>query len=69
MPTESLVLGGDLGGTSTRILVAGTDGREFGRGTAGAGNPISHPAGSAEALGDALRAALTGVDPRRVKGP
>jgi N-acetylglucosamine kinase-like BadF-type ATPase len=67
MPTESLVLGGDLGGTSTRILVIGTDGRECGRGTAGAGNPISHPAGAAEALGDALRAALTGVDPGRVK--
>jgi glucosamine kinase len=67
MATESLVLGGDLGGTSTRILVAGTDGRECGRGSAGAGNPISHPAGAAEALADALRAALTGVDPVRVK--
>jgi glucosamine kinase len=67
MPTRSLVLGGDLGGTSTRILVAGTDGRERGRGTAGAGNPISHPAGAAEAFGDALRAALAGVDPGRVQ--
>ena len=67
MVTESLVLGGDLGGTSTRILVAGTDGRECGRGTAGAGNPVSNPAGAAEALGDALRMALTGVDPGRVK--
>jgi glucosamine kinase len=67
MPTESLVLGGDLGGTSTRILVVGTDGRKCGRGTAGAGNPVSHPAGAAEALGDALRAALTGVDPGRVR--
>jgi glucosamine kinase len=66
MPTDSLVLGGDLGGTSTRILVVGTDGRECGRGTAGAGNPVSHPAGAAEALGDALRAALVGVDPGRV---
>jgi glucosamine kinase len=67
MPTRSLVLGGDLGGTSTRILVAGTDGRERGRGAAGAGNPISHPAGAAEAFGDALRAALAGVDPGRVR--
>jgi glucosamine kinase len=50
MPTESLVLGGDLGGTSTRILVVGTDGRDRGRSTAAAaGNPISHPAGAAEA--------------------
>jgi glucosamine kinase len=67
MPSESLVLGGDLGGTSTRILVAGSDGRACGRGTAGAGNPFSHPAGAADALGDALRAALTGVDPARVR--
>jgi glucosamine kinase len=67
MLTQSLVLGGDLGGTSTRILVAGTDGRECGRGTAGAGNPISHPAGAAAALGDALRTALAGVDPGRVR--
>jgi glucosamine kinase len=67
MPTQSLVLGGDLGGTSTRILVVGTDGRECGRGTAGAGNPISHPAGAAAALGDALGTALAGVDPGRVR--
>ena len=67
MPTDSLVLGGDLGGTSTRILLVRADGRACGRGTAGAGNPISHPAGAAEALGRALRAALTGVDPARVK--
>jgi len=65
--TESLVLGGDLGGTSTRILVVGTDGREHGRSTAGGGNPISHPAGAAAALGDALRTALAGVDPGRVR--
>jgi N-acetylglucosamine kinase-like BadF-type ATPase len=67
MATESLVLGGDLGGTSTRILVAGTDGRVCGRGAAGAGNPVSSPAGAAAALGDALRAALAGVDPVRVR--
>ena len=67
MLTESLVLGGDLGGTSTRILVARTDGGACGRGTAGAGNPISHPAGAEKALGDALRAALSGVDPGRVR--
>jgi len=67
MRTESLALGGDLGGTSTRILVVGTDGREHGRSTAGGGNPISHPAGAAAALGDALRRALAGVDPGRVR--
>ena len=66
MGTESLVLGGDLGGTSTRILVVGTDGRVHGRSTTGGGNPISHPAGAAAALAGALRAALAGIDPRRV---
>jgi glucosamine kinase len=67
MRTESLVIGGDLGGTSTRILVVGTDGRECGRSVTGGGNPISHPAGAAAALAGALRAALAGVDPGRVK--
>jgi glucosamine kinase len=67
MRTESLVLGGDLGGTSTRILVVETDGREHGRGTAGGGNPISHPTGAAAALGEALGTALAGVDPGRVR--
>ena len=66
MRTESLVLGGDLGGTSTRILVVGTDARERGRGAAAAGNPVSHPDGAAAALGEALGAALAGVDPARV---
>jgi glucosamine kinase len=67
MRTESLVLGGDLGGTSTRVLVVGTDGRVRGRGTAAAGNPVSHPDGAAAAFGDALRAALAGIDPVRVE--
>jgi glucosamine kinase len=67
MRMESLVLGGDLGGTSTRILVVGTDGRERGRSTAAAGNPVSHPDGAAAAFGDALRAALAEVDPDRVE--
>jgi len=67
MRTETLALGGDLGGTSTRVLVVGTDGREHGRSTAGGGNPISHPAGAAAALGEALRTALAGVDPGRVR--
>jgi hypothetical protein len=61
MGTESLVIGGDLGGTSTRIVVVGTDGRECGRSVAGGGNPISHPAGAAAALAGALGAALAGV--------
>jgi glucosamine kinase len=64
---ESLVLGGDLGGTSTRILVVGTDGREHGLSTGDGGNPISRPGGAAAALGDALRRALAGVDPGQVQ--
>jgi glucosamine kinase len=67
MRTESLVLGGDLGGTSTRVLVVGTDGRVRGRSTAAAGNPVSHPDGAAAAFGDALRVALAAVDPVRVE--
>ena len=67
MQSEILALGGDLGGTSTRIVVVGPDGREHGRGITGGGNPTTDPAGAAAAFGDALRAALSGVDPGWVK--
>lgn len=62
-----LVLGGDIGGTSTRILVAGPEGTQLGQGTAGGGNPVSHPDTAAAALGQALHDALTGLDPARVR--
>jgi glucosamine kinase len=65
--SEILALGGDLGGTSTRILVVGPDGHEYGRSVTGGGNPTTDPAGAAAALGDALRTALAGVDPARVQ--
>jgi N-acetylglucosamine kinase-like BadF-type ATPase len=65
--SQDLALGGDLGGTSTRILVVGPDGREHGRGVTGGGNPTTDPAGAAAALGEALRTALAGVDPALVK--
>jgi len=65
--SEFLALGGDLGGTSTRIVVVGTDGREHGRSIADGGNPTSRPGSAAVALGDALRAALAGVEPGRVR--
>jgi glucosamine kinase len=65
--SDFLALGGDLGGTSTRIVVVGPDGREHGRGVTGGGNPTTDPAGAAAAFGDALRAALSGVDAARVK--
>ncbi len=67
MLSDFLALGGDLGGTSTRIVVVGPDGREHGRGITGGGNPTTDPAGAAAAFGDALRAALTGVDPALVR--
>ena len=67
MRSEFLALGGDLGGTSTRIVVVGPDGREHGRGITGGGNPTTDPAGAAAAFGDALRAALSGVDGALVK--
>ena len=67
MHSEIFVLGGDLGGTSTRILVVGADGTEHGRGVTGGGNPTTDPAGAADALGAALRAALAGLDPARVQ--
>ena len=67
MRSDFLALGGDLGGTSTRIVVVGPDGREHGRGITGGGNPTTDPAGAAAAFGDALRAALSGVDGARVK--
>lgn len=67
MHSEILALGGDLGGTSTRILVVGPDGQEHGRSVTGGGNPTTDPAGAAAALGDALRTALAGLDPSRVK--
>jgi N-acetylglucosamine kinase-like BadF-type ATPase len=65
--SDFLAIGGDLGGTSTRIVVVGPDGREHGRGITGGGNPTTDPAGAAAAFGDALRAALSGVDGARVK--
>lgn len=66
-PGDWLVLGGDIGGTSTRVLVAGCDGTPYGRGTADGGNPVSHPDTAAAAFGQALQRALAGLDPARVR--
>ena len=62
-----LVVGGDLGGTSTRVLVAASDGTPRGRAVAGGGNPVSHPGTAAAALREALAAALDGLEPARVR--
>jgi len=67
MPASALVLGGDLGGTSTRIVIADHEGNVVGRGAAAGGNPTSHPASAAANFGQALHAALAGLDASMVK--
>jgi N-acetylglucosamine kinase-like BadF-type ATPase len=62
-----LVLGGDLGGTSTRIVIADSEGNVVGRGAAAGGNPTSHPASAAANFGQALHTALAGLDAAAVK--
>ncbi|ONI78177.1 ATPase [Kribbella sp. ALI-6-A] len=66
-PDTTLVLGGDLGGTSTRIVIADMEGKVVGRGAAAGGNPTSHPASAAANFGQAVRQALTGLDPAAVR--
>ncbi|HWD81544.1 MAG TPA: BadF/BadG/BcrA/BcrD ATPase family protein, partial [Kribbella sp.] len=65
--SDVLVLGGDLGGTSTRIAIADSEGNVVGRGASAGGNPTSHPASAAANFGQALHAALSGLDPAAVK--
>ncbi|GAA1609482.1 MULTISPECIES: N-acetylglucosamine kinase [Kribbella] len=65
--SDELVLGGDLGGTSTRILIADSEGNVVGRGAAAGGNPTSHPASAAANFGQALHAALAGLDATAVR--
>ncbi|MGZ0148493.1 N-acetylglucosamine kinase [Kribbella sp. WER1] len=65
--SDELVLGGDLGGTSTRIVIADSEGNVVGRGAAAGGNPTSHPASAAANFGQALHAALAGVDASTVR--
>ncbi|WDZ84104.1 N-acetylglucosamine kinase [Micromonospora cathayae] len=65
----SVVVGLDVGGTSTRAAVVTTAGTRLGTGRAGGGNPTSHGADrAADELRTALRAALAGTDPGRVVG-
>ncbi len=74
----AMVLGADLGGTSTRVLVAAADddrpgtplgirlGTRLGSGRGGPGNPVSSPALAAGSLSTAVRAALDGLPADRV---
>ncbi|WP_262286019.1 N-acetylglucosamine kinase [Micromonospora sp. MA102] len=66
--SDTVVIGLDVGGTSTRAAALTLDGVRLGVGRAGGGNPTSHGAERAAAeLRAALRAALADVDPTRVR--
>jgi glucosamine kinase len=66
--TVPYVIGVDLGGTATRVLVADTDGRRIGFGSAGGGNPISRGLdATTNSLGTALAIALDGIAANRVE--
>lgn len=62
-----LVLGGDVGGTSTRIAIADLSGRVVSRGLGPGGNPVAHPETARDSLAAALAAALDGVDAGSVR--
>ncbi|MDH6125760.1 BadF/BadG/BcrA/BcrD ATPase family protein [Kitasatospora sp. GP82] len=62
-----LVLGLDVGGTATRVVVADLDGRVVGAARGDGGNPVSHGgAAASRSIADSLDRALAGVDPARV---
>ncbi|GAA4572638.1 BadF/BadG/BcrA/BcrD ATPase family protein [Micromonospora coerulea] len=64
----TVVVGLDVGGTSTRAAALRLDGVRLGSGRAGGGNPTSHGAErAAHELLTALRGALAEVDPTRVR--
>lgn len=63
-----MILGMDVGGTTSRCLLADRDGRRLGYGRAGGGNPVSHTL--PEAVGSlraAVRDALDGRDPSAIE--
>ncbi|NYF60133.1 N-acetylglucosamine kinase [Micromonospora purpureochromogenes] len=66
--SDTVVVGLDVGGTSTRATALSLAGERLGTGRGGGGNPTSHGADRAAAeLLTALRGALAGVDPTRVR--
>ncbi|MGC5021836.1 N-acetylglucosamine kinase [Micromonospora sp. DT47] len=66
--SDTVVVGLDVGGTSTRAVAVTLAGERLGTGRGGGGNPTSHGAERAAAeLLTALRGALHGVDPTRVR--
>jgi len=66
---DPLVLGLDVGGTSTRCLVADLRGRRVGVGRSGGANPngVGMPVALTR-IGEAVVSALADLDPRRVVG-
>ncbi|MFF0154917.1 N-acetylglucosamine kinase [Micromonospora sp. NPDC005203] len=65
--SDALVIGLDVGGTSTRATTLTLTGDRVGTGRAGGGNPTSHGAEQAAVeLLTALREALADLDPARV---
>jgi N-acetylglucosamine kinase-like BadF-type ATPase len=65
----SLVIGGDCGGSTTRIVVASVEGRIAGHAEGRAGNPVTRPVAEAAAtLAEAARRALGDRDPGSVVG-
>lgn len=62
------VLGVDVGGTSTRVLLAEVGGRRVGTATGPGANPNAHPPAVAAArVGETIRAALGAADPGAVR--
>ncbi|WFE66828.1 BadF/BadG/BcrA/BcrD ATPase family protein [Micromonospora sp. WMMD714] len=66
--SDAVVVGLDVGGTSTRAVALTLTGERLGTGRAGGGNPTSHGVERAAAeLLTALRGAVRGFDPARVR--
>lgn len=66
--SDNMVIGLDVGGTSTRVLITDLDGVPVSTGRAGGANPTSHgPEAAAVELRKALAQALDGLDPLRVR--
>ncbi|MCW3820077.1 ATPase [Micromonospora sp. DR5-3] len=66
--SQPLVLGLDVGGSSSRALITTATGVPVGYGRAGGANPVSTPPTNAAAtVAEAVRAALAGADPGAVR--
>ncbi|MFI6600624.1 N-acetylglucosamine kinase [Nonomuraea sp. NPDC050536] len=62
----TLTLGLDVGGSTTRAVVADLDGQVIARATGGGGNPMAHGAAAVEEIGRTVRQVLAGLDPAHV---